>query len=202
MTAWPNIVTVEMWSFVFKHAIRIHNLCLLPSKDNKCPYKLFTSKAPLYCLSDFHVFGCPTYVLEKNLADDNSIPKWKACDYHSAYIGHSDQHSSSIAMIWNPITKLVSTQYHVIFDKGFQTVMSIGSTLDHDAIQAVFSTLLRSTEWLHSDKYATTNQMETQHYYFDNDSDLISCQGDMPQDQASPHCHKCLHHSSKQDSST
>jgi len=142
---------------------------------------------PSHHLSDFRVFGCPAYVLEKNLADDNGIPKWKARAYRGVYIGHSDQHSSSIAMIWNPTTKLVSAQYHIVFDEGFQTVSSLGSTLDHDAVQAAFGTLLKSTEWLHSDKYAATNPTETQHYYFDNDWVLVSHQGDPPQEQASPH---------------
>jgi len=111
-------------------------------------------------------------------------------------------HLSSIAMIWNPITRLVSTQYHVIFDEGFQTVSSLSSMLNDDAIQAAFGTLLKSIEWLHSDKYAATNQIETQHYYFNNDWDLISHQGDLPQDYASQHHHKHHCQSSKQDSTT
>jgi len=78
----------------------------------------------------------------------------------------------------------------------------IGSTLHHDAVQAAFGTLLKSTEWLHSDKYAATNQMETQHYYFDNDWDLVSHQGDLPQDHASQCQCKCHCHSSEQDSHT
>jgi len=70
------------------------------------------------------------------------------------------------------------------------------------AVQAAFGTLLKSTEWLHSDKYSATNHMEMQHYYFDNDWDLISHQGDSPQDQVSPHRHKHHCHSSDQDSNT
>jgi len=86
--------------------------------NNKCPYELFTGKALPHHLNDFHFFGCLAYILEKNLADDNGLPKWKAHAYHGIYIGHSEHHSSSVALIWNPQTKLVSTQYHIIFDKG------------------------------------------------------------------------------------
>jgi len=106
MTAWPKVITAEMWTFAFK----------LPSKDNKCPYKLFTGKVPSHHLSNFCVFGCPAYVLKKNLADDNAIPKWKACTYRSVYIRHSDQYSSSITMIWSKPchqTCLCSIPYHL-----------------------------------------------------------------------------------------
>jgi len=47
---WPKIITAEMQSFAFKNATRIHNLCPICSKDNKCSYELFTS---LHCLSNF-----------------------------------------------------------------------------------------------------------------------------------------------------
>jgi len=116
------------------------------------------------------------YVLEKNLVDDNGLPKWRAHAYRGVYVGHSDLHSSNVALIWNPVTKLVSAQYHIIFDEGFQTVSLLRSTLDHAAVQSTFGMLLKDTEWLHSDAFANTSRTNTQHYYFDNDWDLSSRQ--------------------------
>jgi len=140
--------------------------------NNKCPYELFTGEAPPHHLTDFRVFGCPAYVLEKNLADGNGLPKWKARAYRGVYIGHSEQHSSSVALIWNPQTKLVSAQYHVIFDEGFETVSSLNSNLDHDAIQLAFSDQLKLSKWFHQDEYAETSPNDTQHYYFDSAWDI------------------------------
>jgi len=175
MSAWPEIITTEFWSFSFKHATCLHNMKPIASQDNKCPYKLFSGKLPLHHISNFHVFGCPAYVLEKNLADDNGIPKWKACAYQGIYIGHSDQHSSNVALIWNPVTKLISAQYHILFDKGFETVTSLGATFYSDELPLAFHNQLQTTKQLHSDEYADTKKDTTQHYYFDGDWDLTSC---------------------------
>jgi len=61
-------------------------------------------KDPPHHLTDFRVFGCPVYVLQKNLADNNGIPKWKAWAYLGVYVGHSNHHSSNVVLVWNPET--------------------------------------------------------------------------------------------------
>jgi len=90
------------------------------------------------------------------------------------YIGHSKQHSSSVALIWNPATKLVSVQYHILFDKGFETTTLLNATFNSDALLLAFHDQLQSIEWLHSDQYADTKLENTLHYYFDGDWDLNS----------------------------
>jgi len=72
------------------------------------------------------------------------------------------------------LQKLVSAQYHIVFDEGFQTVSLLRSTLNHAAVWSTFSTLLKDTEWLHSDAFADTSQTDTQNYYFDTNWDLSS----------------------------
>jgi len=95
-------------------------------------------------------------------------PEWQASTCHGFYVGHSDLHSSSIALIWNPIMKLVSVQYHIVFDEGFQTVSSLGSTFDHATVKSTFGMLLENTDWMYSDTFAKTSPISTHHYYFDN----------------------------------
>jgi len=97
MSTWPEIITSKFWSFAVKHIIWLHNMKPIPAKNNQCPSELFTGKAPPHHISNFCIFGCPAYILKKNLADDNSIPKWKAQAYRGIFIGHSKQHSSSVA---------------------------------------------------------------------------------------------------------
>jgi len=114
MVHWPNVITAKFWTFAIKHAIHLHNLKPIAAWDNKCPYELFTGEEPPHQLTDIHIFGCPVYILNKNLADNNGIPKWKSCAYSGIYISHSDHHASNVMLVW---TKLVSPQYHVVFDK-------------------------------------------------------------------------------------
>ena len=38
------------------------------------------------------------------------------------YLGHSPIHVSSVALVFNPVTGLVSPAYHVVFDDNFSTV--------------------------------------------------------------------------------
>ena len=75
-------------------------------------------------LSHFHTFGCPVYILDAILKSvcGGGPPK---CDprYHlGIYLGHSPSHAGSVALIMNPKTGLVSTQFHLVFDENFETV--------------------------------------------------------------------------------
>jgi len=166
MNLWPEIITANFWTFEVKHAIWLHNMWPNADCDNKCPYKLFTSEMPPHHLLDFCVFGCPVYILEKNLADNNGIPKWKACSYHGIYIGHSGHHASNVVLVWNPLKKLVSPQYHVIFNEEFTTV-SPAAQDNHEHLDIAFQELLSACRWWHSDQFGTTTKHDTEPYYFE-----------------------------------
>jgi len=168
MNLWPDIITANFWTFTVKHAIRLHNMQPIDDHDNKCPYELFTGDIPPHHLLNFCVFGCPVYILKKNLADNNGIPKWKACSYQGVYVGHSDVHASNAVLVWNPLTKLVSPQYHVIFNKEFTTVSSAVQA-NHECLDIAFKELLSTCKWWHMDQFATTTEHDTEHYYFDSD---------------------------------
>jgi len=107
-----------MWSFTFRHAI--------------CPPQSQTAHSQRNTHSSFSLGKCPQTLCPifislavlltflKRTWQINGLPKWQACAYHGIYIGYSNLHLSGIAMIWNPITKLFSVQYHVIFQKVFR----------------------------------------------------------------------------------
>jgi len=141
---------------------------LIADCANKSPFKLFTGEMPPHHLSDFCIFGCPVYILEKNLADNNGIPKWKACSYQGIYIGHSDTHASNVMLVWNPLTKLVSSQYHIIFDEEF-TMVSPAAQANCKCLDIAFKELLSTCTWWHIDQFAATTKHDTEHYYFDSD---------------------------------
>ena len=176
ISMWPSEITPEFWSFAFKLAVRIHNLTPDPL-TGKTPYELFTGEVPSHHLNDFRVFGCPVYVLEKNLADDNGFPKWKSRSHLGIYVGHSEQHSSNVIMVWNPVTKHVSPQYHVVLDEGFETIRPSDSALnDTTKVDAVLQNLFPSGEWIHTDEFDDPMSLNSQsrHYYFDTEWDLES----------------------------
>jgi hypothetical protein len=88
-----------------------------------------------------HVFGCPVYVLDPNFQDRKNFPKWDSRARQGIFVGFSTQHSTTVPLILNPRTQLISPQYHVIFDDTFSTVPSVTSIADHDK---------RFEEWFHS----------------------------------------------------
>ena len=79
-------------------------------------------------LSNFHVWGCPTYVLEPKLQEPGvKIPKWDSRSQRGVNMGFSKMHSRQVGLVINLLTGSISPQYHVIFDDIFSTVMSITS---------------------------------------------------------------------------
>ena len=73
-------------------------------------------------LKDIHTFGCPCYVLDKELQNGGMVPKWEPRSRLGMYLGHSPCHAGSVALVLNPKTLHVSPQFHVAFDDTFSTV--------------------------------------------------------------------------------
>jgi len=74
----------------------------------------------------FNTFGCPCYVLDARLqSDPKGVPKWELCARVGIYLGRSPAHASTVALVLNPKTGLVSPQFHVVFDDDFTTVPRI-----------------------------------------------------------------------------
>jgi hypothetical protein len=69
-----------------------------------------------------HPLLCPVYVLDIRMQECTSHPKWKKCTTQKVYTGHLYHYSKYVPMVWNPKTKLVSPQFHIMFDDNFDTV--------------------------------------------------------------------------------
>lgn len=72
-------------------------------------------------LNRFHHFGCPVYVLHRNLQAGNKGRKWDNWARVGIYLGHSTQHAKTIALVLSMETGLVSPQFHCSFDDMFET---------------------------------------------------------------------------------
>ena len=76
-------------------------------------------------LSNCHVWGCPTYVLEPKLQKPGvKIPKWDLRSRRGVNMGFSKMHSTQVGLVLNLLTGSISSQFHVVFDDMFSTVMS------------------------------------------------------------------------------
>jgi hypothetical protein len=94
----------------------------------------------------FHTMFCPCYVLHSRLHNAGLIgpPKWEPRSNICVYLGYSQFHARSVALVYNPSAGHVSPQYHVVFANVFTTVpyMEAGTIPPH------WSDLLQSSSEL------------------------------------------------------
>ena len=80
-------------------------------------------------LSNCHIWGCPTYVLEPKLQNPGvKIPKLATSSQRGVFMGFSKMHSTKVGTVLNLLTGSISPQYHVVFDYMFSTVMRSTAT--------------------------------------------------------------------------
>ena len=122
-THWPDVAAdPTTWPLAVRHAVYIYNR--VPSANTGLsPMDLWSkTRFPMQKLLSLHVWGCPVYVLEKNLADGKSIGRWKAKSQRMIYMGYSDKHSSDVPLVLNPRTGSITPQWNVVIDDWFATV--------------------------------------------------------------------------------
>jgi hypothetical protein len=120
-----NAEALSQWSFAVKHAAWLYNR--VPRRDaGIAPLEFLTQTK--HCthrdLLRAHVWGCPVFVLDPKLQNDQKIPKWNRRARMGQFLGFSESHSSQVALVRHLITGHVSPQYHVVFDDLFQTVFA------------------------------------------------------------------------------
>jgi hypothetical protein len=69
-----------------------------------------------------HPLFCPVFVLDHHLQERTSHPKWKQRSKQKVYIGHLHHYSRLVPRVWDPKTKLISPQFHVVFDDNFKNL--------------------------------------------------------------------------------
>ena len=112
---------LTLWSFAVKHSVRVYNR--VPNQESGIsPMEILTkTKSNHRDLWRSHVRGCPVFVLESKLQDDQKLPKWNQRSRLGQFLGFSDEHSTLVANVWNLTTGYISPQYHVVFDDLFET---------------------------------------------------------------------------------
>jgi hypothetical protein len=115
------MVDQMFWPFAIKAAAERMNSLHIDTDGHTPASKFYGVNIPV---KTFHIMLCPCYVLDSRLHNAGSIgpPKWEPRSKNCAYLGHSQFHAGSVALIYNPSTGHVSPQYHVVFDDDFTTV--------------------------------------------------------------------------------
>jgi hypothetical protein len=115
---------LSLWSFAVQHAVWVYNR--IPNRQSgMTPLELLTNiKSDHRDLLRSHVWGCPVFVLDPKLQNDQKLPKWNRRSRLGQFLGFSREHSSMVALVRNLRTGHVSPQYHCVFDDLYQTVFS------------------------------------------------------------------------------
>ena len=126
---WPDVADAALWPLAVDHAVRLFNL--MPNPDNGLsPHDLFTKTRWRQSeFQNFHVWGCPVYVLDKTISDGKKLPRWKPRSARQFYVGMSKKHASSVPLCLNLETGAITPQFHVVFDEDFATVASTPADL-------------------------------------------------------------------------
>ena len=121
MHHWPDVITAELWPYPIKMVVDVHNNS--PSAHGLSPVELFTGVKRRANLNLMHPFGCPAFVLDKAICNGGRTPKWDLRSERGVYLGLSPDHASNVGLIFNPTTRHVSPQYHVVYDDDFTSVV-------------------------------------------------------------------------------
>jgi hypothetical protein len=87
------------------------------------------------------VWGCPVYVLEAKLQNDQKLPKWNRRACLGQFVRFLDEHSSMVANVQHLTTWYISPQFHVVFDNLFETVNCTG--VDDRVVESICNGLFQ-----------------------------------------------------------
>ena len=124
---WTEIRVDDLYllSFAVKQSIWVYNQVQNQS-SGITPMEMLTKKMyNNWDLRRSHVWGCPVYVLEDKLQNNQKLPKWN----RRARLGHllsfSEENSTLVANVCHIQTGYISPQYHPFFDDFFETAFHL-----------------------------------------------------------------------------
>jgi hypothetical protein len=125
ISRWKKTITTELWPFAIQHAATIYNTTKRRPRDyDLSPWEQFTGERSKLNHTYMHPLLYSVYVLDRRMQEGTSPHKWTKRTTQKVYVGHLHHYSKSVPMIWDPKTKLVSPQFHVMFDDNFDTVQA------------------------------------------------------------------------------
>jgi hypothetical protein len=90
---------LSLWSFAVKHSVWVYKR-VLNVKSGLTLLELITREQLDYRdLLRCDVWGCPVFVLEAKLQNDQKLPKWNRRATKDQFVGFSDEDSSLVAHV-------------------------------------------------------------------------------------------------------
>ncbi len=117
---WPSAVHLCLWPYAVRMAVYIFNTAPV-LLDGKSRIELFSGVNVGFRMKDNHVFGCPVFALQNDLASGNTIPKWSPRSRLGLNLGPSPSHARTVNLVLNLHSGLVSPQFHCRYDDFFET---------------------------------------------------------------------------------
>ena len=121
---WKMGGTIHLWPYAMRMANdAINEAPNLKDKEGRSPLQIFSNTSVQLNEKHWVPFGCPVYVLNRALQTGKGIQnKWEYRSKVGIYLGRSPNHGRNVALVLDRTTGLCSPQFHVTFDRKFQTV--------------------------------------------------------------------------------
>jgi len=120
---WTNCFSTMLWPYAIRMANHVYNNAPLHSHEGQStPLQVASKTSVEVNRKHFKTFGCPVYVLNRNLQLGKPYGKWNERSKMGMYLGPSPAHNKNVALVLDLDTGLVSPQFHVMFDNEFQTI--------------------------------------------------------------------------------
>lgn len=120
---WPQAITAHLWPYAVRHASNcINSTSNMQHPSRQSPEQLFGKTKVQLKTKHWKPFGCPVYVLEETLQTNKLCNKWQERARIGIYLGQSPIHNRNVALVLNRHTGHMSPQFHVQFDKSFDTM--------------------------------------------------------------------------------
>ena len=119
--------STDLWPMAMDYDVLVYNR--IPDMQSELSAIEIWSRSRLKPVSEtlgnFHVWGCPTYVLEPKFQKPGmKIPKWAPRSWRGFNMGFGKIHPTQVGLVPNLLTGSISPHYHVVFDDMLSTVMS------------------------------------------------------------------------------
>ena len=116
---WGKASDTTLWPFAVTHSVwlvnRLPNVSTgLSTLDLWTRSRFMQSKFHLV-----HTWGCPAYILQKQIADGNKLGRWQPRSHCGQYLGISPTHSLTAPLVLNITTGSVTAQYNLTLDNWF-----------------------------------------------------------------------------------
>lgn len=122
---WPEAINAHLWPYAFRMAnLSINATPWLGDPKKRSPQEMFSGSQVDNNPKHWHHFGCPVFVLDKEVQKGRRPKggKWMERSQIGIYLGPSPHHARSVALVLNAETGRVGPEFHVRMDSKFHSV--------------------------------------------------------------------------------